>query len=518
MHKRLCCWLLLFFITPLALRAASIAEKVDKLLHEVDVKEQYEIVEQIVSEDISPDILINAIKNRKFKKPEKTGIVRQKNLCIDGQERPYFLYVPSTYDQRQKTPLVVYLHGGVSRKDLIENFEEYVEESPFMQIADAYGYILLFPLGQFNATWWDSVGIANVLQQIRNTKQYYNIDDNRVFMTGFSDGGSGSFVFALCYPSYFAGFLLLNGHPGAGSWGGIQTYFINLVNRPIYVINTDEDELYPAEKMRTMMELAHSAGANVLYRIYTGIGHDFDYADEELPLMAQFMETHARSLGPVIKWESADSGFGCNWLTIDGVTDEGHANWYEDHNMELVDDRVLFGFFPDDNFEGDGVRVDKIMGDSTLCAVVGIQEGDVIVKLDDLSITSLDDVNNYKDGKALGDSVEITIVRGEETLTFNGQFPGPRKYNLFIRDRPSGRIEGYFSGNKFSFRTSQVGAFTIYIHPDMVQLNQNVVVEVNGKTVYDKKVIASSEFLLKNFLEHRDRALLYVNKVLIDLR
>jgi hypothetical protein len=263
------------------------------------------------------------------------------------------------------------------------------------------------------------------------------------------------------------------------------------------------------------------------------------YADEEMPLMVKFMHGHPRTLSSTIKWETAYPGQGCMWLTIDSITDKGHADWYTDHNMKLTDDRVMFGFYPDEDYEtidsallnkdilleyfpdeeytGPGVRIDKIVGDSTLCALAGMQEGDVIIKLGDIPVNTLEQVNKYKEGKKCGDSAEIVVLRKGQILEFNSRFPGPHKHNLFTRGEPSARIEGYYSGNKFSFRTSQVGAFSIYIHPDMVRLDQNVVVEVNGKELFNKRVSASPEFILRNFLENRDRELLYVKRLLIKL-
>jgi hypothetical protein len=379
-----------------------------------------------------------------------------------------------------------------------------------------------------------------VLQQIRKTKQDFNIDDNRVFMMGFSDGASGSFNFAMCYPTDFAGFLPFNGHPGVGSSAGMHTYFVNLANRPVYVINTDEDELYPAEKkIRPMMELANEAGADLLYRIYTGIGHDFDYLETELPLIARFMENHPRTLNSRIIWESADPGRQCMWLSIDSITNEGYADWYKDYNMKLIDDRVMFGFVPDDHhtkldyssidtsalfnllekesFHGPGVRVDNVVGDSTLCALTGIQAGDIIVKLDDKAVNTLDDADEYKQSKQRGDSVYMAILRNGEVVEFNTKFPEPTIFDLFTREKPSGRVEGYFCANRFTLRMSQVGAFTLYLYPTMVQLDQNVVVEVNGQVLYDQPVTPSPGFLLHTFSESRDRELLYVNKIHIKL-
>jgi hypothetical protein len=512
--------------------------KLTELMLTDEETRQILLINDIIGSQPAVDEIISAISGITYK-PHKPGTFVRENLCIDGVKRRYYVYVPSSYKPETKTPLVVYLHGGVLRRELIEDWE--IEDFELVTLAEEHGYIMLFPLGQFGASWWDSVGITNVLQQIRKTKQEFNIDDDRVFMTGFSDGASGSFDFAMCFPTAFAGFLPFNGHPGVGSAAGsMHTYFVNCANRPLYVVNTDEDELYPAEtRIRPMMELALEAGADLLYRIYTGIGHDFDYLETELPRIAKFMETHPRILNPRIVWESADPKRQCVWLSIDSITNEGHADWYRDFNMKLVDDRVAFGFMPDDyhtildyavidtgalfglfhekSFQGPGVRIDNVVGDSTLCALTGLIAGDIIVKLDDMPVNTIDDVNEYKQGKKRGDSVYIAILRDGKVIEFNTKFPDPTTFDLHTREKPSGRIEGHFCANTFTLRTSQVGAFTLYLHPDMVQFDQNVVVKVNGRVVYDRVVVPSPSFLLHNFAQNRDRELLFVNRIHIKL-
>jgi poly(3-hydroxybutyrate) depolymerase len=524
-------------VFPWFASAEDLTAQIGGLMHADEPVRQIQRINEILQHNPTIEALFTAISNIEYK-PQEAGKQTRENLCIDGVMRRYYVYVPKNYDHQKKNPLLVYLHGGVMRRELVEDWE--IEDFELVNLAEEYGYILLFPLGQFGASWWDTVGITNVLQQVRRTKQDFNIDDNRVFMMGFSDGASGSFNFAMCYPTDFAGFMPCNGHPGVGSSAGMHTYFVNLANRPVYVINTDEDELYPAEKkIRPMMNLANEAGANLLYRIYTGIGHDFDYLLIELPLMARFMENHPRSLNSSITWESADPGRQCMWLSIDSITDEGYADWHKDYNMKLTDDRVMFGFMPDDyhtnldysiidtsalfnlfeekSFQGPGVRVDNVVGDSSLCALTGIQAGDIIVKLDDKAVHTLDDVNECKQGKQRGDSVYIAILRNGEVIEFNTAFPEPTIFDLFTREKPSGRVEGYFCANRFTLRTSQVGALTLYLHPAMVQFDQNVVVEVNGQVLYDQPVEPSPGFLLHTFSENWDRELLYVNKIRIKL-
>lgn len=509
----------LLLLVPFA-EAADLGTQLNQLLSAEEREGQEKRLKSILDGKPPVDTLIALLKSIEFEKPRKKGILRSENLCVDGVRRPFCWYVPESYDPSKKTPLLIYLHGGVGSPDLTEDPEGDVRKSPFLKLANEKGYLLLFPFGQEGATWWDSVGVSNVLSQLRSTKRKFNLDDNRVYMTGFSDGASGSFFFAMCHPTDFAAFLPLNGHPGVGSIdGGIQTYFVNLANRPLWVVNTDLDQLYPDKAIRPMMELAQRAGANILYRVYTGIGHSFDYAEKEMPVMARLMDTRPRVVNaPFIRWETAYPSLGrCGWLSIDRVKSDGHADWYEDHNMELVDDRVMFGFIADDKHEGRGVRIARVVGDSSLCALLDMNEGDVIIGLEDMKVDSLEDVNAYKEGKSRGDSTKITILREGKRMTLKGRFPEASTYDLFRRELPSARAEASFCGNRFTVKGSQLGAISVYIHPDMVQLDQNVVIDANRETVFDGEVRADPEFVLRNFLENRDRELIYVNKVSIEL-
>ena len=65
--------------------------------------------------------------------------------------------------------------------------------------------------------------------------------------------------------------------------------------------------------------------------------------------------------------------------------------------------------------------------------------------------------------------------------------------------------------------TSRVGALRVLVHPDLIRLEENLVVRVNGDTLFNGRVEPDLEFLLGNFLENRDRRLLYVAEVKLTL-
>ena len=99
----------------------------------------------------------------------------------------------------------------------------------------------------------------------------------------------------------------------------------------------------------------------------------------------------------------------------------------------------------------------------------------------------------------------------------HGRFPELSNYLVFTRDAPSAKAVVSFCANAVDVRASRLGAFRVFVHPDMVLLDQNLVIRVNGDTVYEDAVSPDIEFMLRNFLEERDRKLLYVAEVAVDL-
>jgi len=61
--------------------------------------------------------------------------------------------------------------------------------------------------------------------------------------------------------------------------------------------------------------------------------------------------------------------------------------------------------------------------------------------------------------------------------------------------------------------TSRIKQFSIYIHPDMVQLDQKVKVMLNGKEIFNDFVKSDNDFIMRNYLKNKDKVLLYVNKL-----
>jgi predicted esterase len=449
----------------------------------------------------------------------ETGITHLDSIvCRDGVIRPWVLYIPSTYDSGEPTPLFVYLHGGVSSAAVYDDPVGYASEHSFTAAAEENGWLILFPFGQMGATWWDEVGMANIDSQVRTVKRRYNVDDDRVWLGGFSDGASAAFMFAMVDPSDYGAFIALNGHMGVGSSAGeMPTYAANFAASPVYAVTTDNDGLYPSKKMAPTIEMARRAGADMYYRQYEGV-HRPTYLEQDMGLVVNYLGRHPRDPLPTrLSWETALPGFGrCHWFAIDAVGQGVTAPWHQAYNVQMVSDRVSIGFVHDETYEGTGVKVGRVVKLS-FAESVALQADDVVIGGNGIRVETMDDLRTFKQGIKRGDAVQLQIRRADQTITLSGRLPEPEVYDLFNLERPSARARVAFAANRVEVETSRVGAFSIFVHPEMIRIEQKLVVEVNGEQVYEALVEPDLDFMLRNYLENRDRSLLFVNRIEIEL-
>jgi poly(3-hydroxybutyrate) depolymerase len=483
--------------------------------------ERDELVRSVVSEAPGWEDVARVLSTRGYAMPDSVGRpALLSHVCVDGVERPWVAVVPESYDPSVPTPLLVVLHGGVSRADIEEDPLSYVTDYSLVTSALDEGMVVVLPFGQEGATWWDEVGMANIRDLVRWAKRAYNIDDDRVWMGGFSDGASASFLHAMTTPNDYGAFVALNGHMGVGSLDGdLATYASNMAVAPVYAVTTFDDGLYPSRKMRGTIRMAQEAGADILYRELPG-GHDFTYGETELPLIMDFLRRHPRDpFPPEVVWETAAAKFGaCRWLAVDRVVVGEPARWHRDHNLGLVDDRVTIGFHPDYESEVEGVLVESVVEGDYPASSIGLEAGDVIVGADDMALSSVEDLDAWKGTVERGDAFSMTVLRNGERVTLEGELPDPSNYLLFKRDVPSGKVWAQVSGNHVELRTSCIGRLRVLVHPAMFNLDEPITIMAGGDTVFHGVVEPDVGMMIANFLKDRDRSLLYVGEIGVDLR
>jgi hypothetical protein len=487
----------------------------DKLIKTPPGPERDSLIGQIVSAGPDWREVVTEIGSLTFPDTTKGQALLGSTTCIDGVTRPYVIFVPSSYDPMTPTPMLVHLHGLVMRPDIEPNPKEYIGNDTLMALAEERGWIVLFPFGQKGASWFDEVGMTNIMTLVRAAKIDFNIDDDRVYLSGFSDGASAAFLFAMIMPTDFAAFVALNGSMGVGSEdGGFSTYATNMANTHIYVTTADRDRFYPTSQMERTIAMAEKAGAKILYRRLKG-DHISSEAGIEYPAIFDYLEQHPRDFSPdTIVWETAVAMFGvCKWLAIDEISVDEPAEWYVDHNVALVDSSISIGFQPYDTFPGPGVMVASISSGDYVARRIDLKPGDVILKGNSVSIDGLADIDKFKATLKRGSEVTLAVKRAGTEVVLRGRVPAPRNYFVFKREKPSAMAKAVYAKNRFDIQGSRVGAFRIFIHPDKVDLNKNVIVIFNGEKVFDGKIAPDIAYILRDYLANRDRKLVFVNEV-----
>lgn len=422
--------------------------------------------------------LQKAIAALAYAKPEKTGTVKMTTKCPDGFTRPMWVYVPKTYDPAKSYPMIVHLHGGVSQMPLEHeqiNPGEYEMNSWREALPDDWKeeVILLgcsagVPETTEQAMWWRNTGQKNILHLVRDVKRALNVDDDRVFIEGHSDGGSGAFGMALRRPDTFAGFFAMCGHPLVPMTDGVATWLENFRGSNVYAVNGGADPLYPAAQMTPIYDQAKGLGVSIDYMAIENLGHQIgNVLDMQVPaILKDRVARFKRDRAPAkIDWttDSADTGRRA-WLGIDEILDLGDKNGGSANaEIRLPKGRARLGVQIDQQEEAP--TVETVIKDSP-AEKMGIKAGDAILKIDDTAVASMQELINALGKKNPGDAVSVTIKRDGKEQLLKGKFKTPEeempKFGL------SARVGAKFEPGVVRLCVRNAGKVSLYVNAAML--------------------------------------------------
>src|SRR6266496_4398883 len=165
---------------------------------------------------------------------QPTGLVRMSNRSTDGVEHHFALNVPDSYDQTKRYQVRIQLHGGVGgRRD-----NQPVGTGLIGALAGAQ-QIYVIPYSWYASPWWSDDQVDSLHAIVEAVKRRYNVDENRVVVSGVSDGGTGAYYVAMRDTTPYATFLPLNGYIMVLANGEIddgRNFPNNIRNKPLFVV------------------------------------------------------------------------------------------------------------------------------------------------------------------------------------------------------------------------------------------------------------------------------------------
>ncbi|MGE0552694.1 MAG: hypothetical protein AB7R55_04635 [Gemmatimonadales bacterium] len=279
------------------------------------------LADQLVESGATFDPLYRALAAGRPRWPDApVGRLERTRRNRDGQSFAYQVLVPKDYDPAKRHPVRVYLHGGVARREPGRWRDPERVARP--------GELAVFPSAWADALWWDWSQVENLHGILVDLKREYNVDENRVYLVGVSDGATGAYYQAFKAPTIWAGFVCLIGHPAVLSNPRFaesgEIFARNLSHQALFVANATDDRLYPTRTVAPFVGLFERVGAAVTFRDKPG-DHGVAWWPEEAERIERFVSEHPRApLPDTLDWEteSVTRGNRVAWLRIDRLASE----------------------------------------------------------------------------------------------------------------------------------------------------------------------------------------------------
>lgn len=183
---------------------------------------------------------------------------------VDNSLQPYQVFVPSAYDKSKATPLVIALHGmGGDENSYFLSYGQ----GAFKVEAEKRGYIVACPKGRKPASMYMGDAEKDVMDVIAEMRRDYNIDADRIYLTGHSMGGFGTWSVAMSHPEVFAAIAPVAG--GSNTPVGMS----KIAHIPEIVIHGDNDHTVPVERSRVMVDMGKKLGMEIKYLEVPGGDH-----------------------------------------------------------------------------------------------------------------------------------------------------------------------------------------------------------------------------------------------------
>jgi acetyl esterase/lipase len=280
--------------------------------------EAAKLVDSVVKSGVTYEEALRRLKQGRTYAPQKTGVVMTTNRTDDKVEHYYAVNVPAAYDPARRYQVRFQLHGGVMGRST----NQPRNSGEIGALAGAEQFCVI-PYGWSEAPWWSDDQVLNLNVIVDTLKRTYNIDENRVVVSGVSDGGTGAYYLAMRDTTPFASFLPLNGFIMvlANADNGIREplYPNNLRNKPMYVVNGGHDRLYPTSIVEPYVLHMKKAGVAIDYHPQPQGEHNTAWWPGVKDSYETFVASHPRNPSPDrLTWETSDVAHGrAHWLVID---------------------------------------------------------------------------------------------------------------------------------------------------------------------------------------------------------
>lgn len=203
----------------------------------------------------SSNIITDNNINKQVAKSLKTNYEQQVSIN-------YLLYLPKNYNGKDKFPLMMFLHGSGERGSNLELVKKHGPPKLIEQGID-FPFIIVSPQCPNGIRWKTNTLIALLDDIIKN----YNVDENRIYITGLSMGGYGTWKLANEMPERLAAIIPICG------WGDSWT-ICEIGDLPVWAFHGAKDNVVNPQKSQELVDALMACKGNAKLTIYLDANHD----------------------------------------------------------------------------------------------------------------------------------------------------------------------------------------------------------------------------------------------------
>jgi dienelactone hydrolase len=226
----------------------------------------------------------------------------------------YLLFLPRDYAKADKPwPMILFLHGaGESGSDLAKVKKH--GPPKIVETKKDLAFIVVSP--QSPQRGWNADALMALVDEVASQ---HKVDKDRIYVTGLSMGGFGTWALAAAYPDRFAAAVPICG-------GGKPDDAKRLKDLPIWAFHGAKDKTVPPERSEAMVKAIKAAGGNVKFTLYPEAGHDSWTKTYDNPELYKWLLEHRRTATKWSgTWKSEEPGHGGELQCVARQLDE--RNW-----------------------------------------------------------------------------------------------------------------------------------------------------------------------------------------------
>ena len=199
-----------------------------------------------------------------------TGFINRVHRQADRDSK-YVIFIPHDYDGKKPTPTILFLHGySQSGTDGLVQAERGLAAA-IRKRERSFPFIVVFPQAHLRTEVADSWRAGSpdgkrAIAMLDEVRRDFRVDVDRVYLTGYSMGGHGTFSLAAAHPSRFAAIVPI--------CGGASTSLVpQLRNVPCWCFVGDAEAPNTLTTIRILMKAIKDAGGRPIHHEYPGVGH-----------------------------------------------------------------------------------------------------------------------------------------------------------------------------------------------------------------------------------------------------